>query len=112
MKIAAKGILFLTLAIGGYSIALHRDTKNINGFCSEMQSGLDVNRVAEIANKYDVGLKYVRDPTSAINEKLGVKLSDQANTWFFVVGAPMTMGEFACGVYHDNKVILSAKVME
>jgi len=75
-----------------------------------MQPGLDVRKIAEIASKYDVGFKDVRDPKSVDNEKLGSKLAGKESTWFFAVGAPATMGEHACGVYHNNKVVLSASL--
>lgn len=112
LNMIGKGVLLLALLFGGCSIALHLDMKKVDNFCSEMQAGLDVNKVAEIASKYDVGFKYVRDMTSVAKEDLGFKLRDQTNTWYFVVGAPMTMGEYACAVYHNNEVILSSKVLK
>ena len=73
-----------------------------------MQAGLDVNEIHKIADKYDVGHQNVRDPNSIKNGSLGFKQSDKENTWFFAVAAPMTIGEHACGVYHDNQVVLAA----
>ena len=101
--------MILILIFVGYIFALGRDIKKVDDFCNEMRTGLDVRKVAEIARKYDVGFKYVRDPDSVDKQSLGIKLKDKDNTWFFAVAAPLTIGEHACGVYHDNKVILSAK---
>ncbi|GAB3553638.1 hypothetical protein GCM10027343_40630 [Noviherbaspirillum agri] len=112
MKLIGKILLILALVSGAYSIALRSDIKKVDGFCSEMQAGLDINEIARIANKYDVGFREVRDQNSAANGKLGIKLSDRANTWLFVVGAPMTVGEHACGVYHNNEVVLEAKLRQ
>jgi hypothetical protein len=103
------GVLFVLLFVV-YPIALWRDIKTVDNFCAEMQPGLDVRKIAGIANKYDVGFKNIRDPKSVDNEKLGFKLTDKENTWFFAVGAPMTIGEHACGVYHNNKVVLSTSL--
>jgi hypothetical protein len=72
-----------------------------------MQPGLDVRKIAGIANHYGVGFKDVRNPKSVDDEKLGIKLEGKENTWFFCVAAPMTIGEHACCVYHNNKVVLS-----
>ena len=109
MKKAAKSLLLIFLFIAGYLLALRWDIKRVDQFCAEMRPGLDVRKVAEIANRHSVGFKYVRDPGSVDTQKLGIKLTDKENTWFFAVAAPMTVGEHACDVYHDNKVILSAK---
>ena len=98
----------LGAVISVYLFFLFQDIRKIEHFCNEMQPGLDLNEVHKIADKYDVGHKYVRDPNSAKNGSLGIKIKDKENTWFFAVAAPMTIGEHACGVYHDNKVVLSA----
>lgn len=103
----AVGILLALMII--YLFFLSRDIKKIDNFCSEMVPELDINQVHIIAEKYDVGFKSVRDPNSVKNRTLGIKVTDRENTWFFAVAAPMTIGEYACGVYHDYHVVLSAK---
>lgn len=108
LKKLAKAIAVLGVLIGVYVFFLYRDIKKIEDFCNEMQPGLDLYEVHKIADKYDVGHKHVRDPNSVKNGSLGIKIKDKENTWFFAVAAPMTIGEHACGVYHDNKVVVSA----
>jgi hypothetical protein len=108
LKKLAKAVALLGVLIGVYAFFLFRDIKKIEDFCNEMQPGLDVNEIHKIADKYDVGSQYVRDPNYIKNGSLGFKLQDKENTWFFAVAAPMTIGEHACGVYHNNKVVLSA----
>ena len=106
-----KNILyFIGAAIIIYIFLLNRDIAKVDKFCEEMKPGLDVNSVHVIANKYGVGFKNTRDTKSVESQSLGIKLEEQENTWFFVVPAPMTIGEHACGVYHNNKVILSAEI--
>ena len=108
LKKLAKAVALFGVLIIVYSFFLFRDIKKIEDFCNEMQPGLDVDEIHKIADKYDVGHQYVRDPNSIKNGSLGYKLQDKENTWFFAVAAPMTIGEHACGVYHNNKVVLSA----
>jgi hypothetical protein len=108
LKKLAKAIAVLSVLIVVYLFFLSRDIKKIDDFCNEMQPGLDVNEIHRIADKYDVGSQYVRDPNAIKNGSLGFKPQDKENTWFFAVAAPMTIGEHACGVYHNNKVVLSA----
>ncbi len=98
------------LVVSGYLIALQRDISTVNIFCSEMKAGLDVRKIAAIANKYDVGFGNIRDPKSVDNRVLGNKVSGNENVWYFVVASPMTVGEHSCGVYHNNNVVLSAKI--
>jgi len=109
LKSLFKTITALIVIFIIYGFFLIRDIKKVDNFCSEMKPGLDVNQIHLIADKYGVGFSHVRDPNSVKNQKLGIKLTDKENTWFFAVGAPMTIGEHACGVYHDNHVVLSAK---
>lgn len=101
---------FIILCVAGYMIALKRDIDSVNNFCSEMKAGLDVRSIASIADKYDVGFKNIRDPKSVDNGTLGSEVNGSLGVWFFVVASPMTVGEHACGVYHNNKVVLSSKV--
>ena len=108
LKKLAKAIAVLGVLIIVYLFFLSRDIKKIDDFCNEMQPGLDVNEIHRVADKYDVGPQYVRDPNAIKNGSLGFKPQDKENTWFFAVAAPMTIGEHACGVYHNNKVVLSA----
>ena len=108
LKKLAKATAVLGVLIGVYSFFLFRDIKKIEDFCNEMQPGLNLNEIHKIADQHDVGSQYVRDPNSIKNGSLGYKLQDKENTWFFAVAAPMTIGEHACGVYHNNKVVLSA----
>ena len=108
LKKLAKAIAVLGVLIGVYLFFVFRDIKKIDDFCSEMQPGLDVNEIHKIAEKYDVGHANVRDPNSIKNGSLGFKQAGKENTWFFAVAAPMTIGEHACGVYHDNHVVMSA----
>ncbi len=108
LKKLAKATAVLGVVIAVYLFFLFRDIRKIEDFCNEMQPGLDVNEIHKIADKYDVGSQYVRDPNYIKNGSLGFKLQDKENTWFFAVAAPMTIGEHACGVYHNNKVVLSA----
>ncbi len=108
LKKLAKATAVLGVVIAVYLFFLFRDIRKIEDFCNEMQPGLDLHEVHKIANKYDVGSQYVRDPESVINGSLGIKIKDKENTWFFVVAAPMTIGEHACGVYHDHRIVLSA----
>ncbi|QKJ67204.1 hypothetical protein HQN60_11100 [Deefgea piscis] len=104
---SAKILLAVAVLALAYLFFLNRDIRRVDGFCSEMKAGLDVNKVHVIAEKYDVGFSSVRDPDSVKTQSLGVKLDDRENTWFFAVAAPMTMGEHACGIYHNNQVVLS-----
>ncbi len=101
------GLLFILILI--YSLFLYRDIKKVDDFCSEMKPGLAVNEIANIARKHDVVFDYARKPDSVKNGTLGFKMKDRENTWFFAVGAPMTVGEHGCGVYHNNQVVLSSK---
>ena len=102
----AIGLLFIVIVI--YMYLLYRDIKKVDDFCNEMKPGLDVNEIANIARKYSVASDKARDPDSVRNGTLGFKLEDRENTWFFAVGAPMTVGEHACGVYHNGHVVLSS----
>lgn len=72
-----------------------------------MKPGLEVNKIAEIADKHNVCDRLVCDQSRIASDTLGIKMGEQ---WFFVVIAPMTMGDIGCGVYHNNKVVISAKM--
>src|ERR1700740_2102115 len=109
MKTSGKTFLIIVVGVVIYLIALKRDIQRVDDFCAEMKPGLDVHKVSEIANKYAVGFHDVRDPGSVDRGQLGVKLKDKDNTWVFGVASLMTTGEHVCDVYHDNKVIISAK---
>jgi hypothetical protein len=109
MKISSIiGLILFLLLFVGYPVALWWNIKKVDNFCIEMKPGLEVIKIADIANRYNVGFKNIRDPQSVALGKLGIKTGDQE--WVFYVPASMTMGEHACGVYHNNKVVLSAKV--
>ena len=99
------GLAILVGLVGVYFIALNSEIRRVNEFCAEMKPGLDVHRIAGIATKYDVGYPAVRDPKSVDLRSLGVKDSKEDNAWFFAVAAPMTIGDHACGVYHDYHVV-------
>lgn len=105
----ALGLLLALMLI--YLFFLVRDMKKVDDFCGEMVPGLDVSRIPLIAQKYDVGFKRIQAPDAVKNRALGIKAEDAENTWFFAVASLMTMGEHACGVYHDYRVVLSAKSM-
>jgi hypothetical protein len=98
------GVLFII----AYPFMLNRDVKAVNAFCDEMKAGLEVTRIAGIAQKHGVGFKNVRDPDSAKRGSLGIRINDRENIWFFVVAAPTTIGDHACQVYHNNQVVLRA----
>jgi hypothetical protein len=98
------------LVVSGYMIVLQRDISKVDNFCSEMHAGLDVRKIAAIASKYDVGFKNIRDPKSVDDMVLGNKVVGNKDVWFFVVASLMTVGEHGCGVYHNNKIVLSAKI--
>jgi hypothetical protein len=104
-RASVVGLVVFIGLIGAYFIALNSEIRRVNEFCEEMKPGLDVHRIASIATKYDVGFLAVRDPKSVDLRNLGVKDSKNDNIWFFGVAAPMTMGDHACGVYHDYHVV-------
>ena len=113
MKILKSLAVVLALFLGLMVIFLaimSRQTSDVNAFCNEMKPGLDVHQIPVIARKYDVVPKRVQDPDSISNRTLGSKVGGKADTWFFAVAAPTTMGEHACGVYHDYHVVLSASM--
>lgn len=109
IKALAQVVAILVVLMVVYSLVGIWDVNKVDKFCSEMTPGLDINKVHVIAEKYDVGFKYVRDPNAVKNQTLGTKVTDKENIWLFSVAAPMTMGEHACVVYHDYRVVLSAK---
>lgn len=104
--LAAFAVIFIVIPLG----IMIFDTRQVTKFCGEMTTGLDVNQIHILAEKYDVGFSNVRDPDSVKNKKLGLKISDNDNVWRFFVGVPATMGESGCAVYHDYKTIISAKL--
>jgi hypothetical protein len=104
------GLVALSALVGSYAIALHSQIHRVNQFCAEMKPGLDVHRIADIAAKYDVGFANIRDPKSVELKTLGIKDKGKDNTWFFGVAAQMTMGDHACGVYHDYNVVTSSRL--
>ena len=103
-------IAVFIIFVFAYGVFVYFDTQKVNAFCEEMKPGLEVTQIHTIAQKHDVGFESIRDPNSVKNHKLGIKLKDQKDSWFFAVAAPSTMGEHSCGVYHDNKVIISASI--
>lgn len=100
----------VALCTVAFLIVLKSNMNAVDNFCSEMKAGLDVRKIASVADKYDVGLKNIHDPKSVDSETLGSKVKDSADVWFFEVAPSMTVGEHSCGVYHNNKVVLSAKI--
>jgi hypothetical protein len=104
------GLLVLTALVGSYAIALYSQIHRVNQFCAAMRPGLDVHQIADIAKKYDVGFANIRNPNSVELRSLGIKDKKKDNTWFFGVAAPMTMGDHACGVYHDYHVVISSRL--
>jgi len=102
----------VAVVVAGYLITLKSEINSVNNFCGEMQAGLDVRKIAAIADKYDVGFKNIRDPKSVDDKTLGKKVDGNEDVWFFVVASSMTIGEHGCGVYHNNKVVLSAKISD
>ena len=108
LKKLAKASALIGVLIAVYAFFLYRDIRKIENFCNEIQPGLDVIEIHKIAGKYGVGHQNVRDRNSVKNGRLGIKIQNKESTWFFAVAAPMTIGEHACGVYHDYKVVLSA----
>lgn len=110
MKELMWAVAFVSVVAAGYWITLKRDIGAVNNFCSEMRAGLDVRQIYTIAEKYDVGLKNIRDAKSVDSGTLGNRVSGSEDVWFFVVASPMTVGEHSCGVYHNNKIVLSSKI--
>lgn len=104
------GLVALAALVGGYAIALYSQIHHVNQFCAAMKPGLDVHRIADIATKYDVGFENIRNSNSVERRILGIKDEKKDNTWFFGVAAPMTMGDHACGVYHDYHVVISSRL--
>ncbi len=110
IKALAKVVILLMFFFGVYVFLMARDVKRIDDFCAELKPGLDVNQIHVIAEKYDINSKRVRDPNAVREKRLGSNYEDE-NIWYFAVGASMTMGEHACMVHHDNKVVISAKAV-
>ena len=112
MKKLIKVMLGIATMLGGlilaYLFLLQRDIQKVDDFCKEMQPGLAVTQIPIIAQKYAVSPRGVQDPDSIKNRTLGIEIKERPNTWFFAVAAPMTVGEHACGVYHNYQVVLSA----
>jgi len=108
LRTILKLLIFIVGIFIIYSYFLNRDINKIDSFCEEMKTGLDVNQIPVIAQKYNVGFKNIKDPNSIKNRSLGIKVEEKENTWFFAVAAPMTIGEHACSVYHDYKTVISA----
>ena len=102
-----QGCLGKVVSLADYIFAMRRDVSGVRDFYSEMRPGLDVHKVAKIANKYGAGFRQVRDPSIVDNHELRSKLTGQDNTWFFAVGELTTIGKRACDVRHENKQILS-----
>ncbi|HEX5056545.1 MAG TPA: hypothetical protein VFX02_08615 [Gammaproteobacteria bacterium] len=102
--LAAAGVVLIIV----YLVLLELDIKRVDDFCNEMKPGLEVSRIPMIAQKYNVGFEAIRDPDSIKNRTLGIQDDTKTDTWFFAVGAPMTVGEHACMVYHNYQVVLSA----
>lgn len=100
--------LFVLMAV--FLFFLFQETADVNAFCEAMKPGLDVHEIPKIAQRYDVVPKRVQDPKSITDHKLGIKVGGKEDTWFFAVAAPATMGEHACGVYHDYHQVLSASL--
>jgi hypothetical protein len=103
-------VVFVVVGAASFMFVLKKDVNAVNSFCTEMLAGLDVRQISSIADKYDVGLKNIRDVKSVDSGTLGTKVSGSEDVWFFVVASPMTVGEHSCGVYHNNKVVLSSKI--
>lgn len=101
---AISGSLVVVFVI--YLFLLNRDLERVFSFCDQMQAGFDVRKVAPLAKQLDVGVGYVKDPTSVDRGELGIRASKDASTWVFAVVSPYTMGERGCFIRHDGKVVL------
>ena len=99
---AIRRLVIVLAILAVYPVALWWDIRKVEVFCEEMKPGVSVKVILELAKKYNVY------PPSIREGKLGGRVKDQKNTCFFAVSAPMTIGEHACGVYHNQKVVLSA----
>ena len=101
LKCASAAVLLLIVV--GYPTALWWDIKKVENFCADMKPGLSVAQIPALAARHHVDLRGFREG------HLGVKVDRRKDTWFIAVAAPMTIGEHACGVYHNQKVVISAR---
>ncbi len=104
-----KVLAVISIIAFTYLFFLNRDIEKVSNFCGDVTLGLNVNEINIIAKMYDVGSKSLKDPMSIKNRKLGIKKTDDDNDneYFFIVASAMTMGDYACIVYHDHETVLS-----
>jgi len=98
------GVLILFIIAACYLTLRSNDVREVKNICSEIKTGMSIGSAKKIVASYGL-LKNI-----ASNDVPGVKSSQKDGEYFWPVAANMTMGEYACIIYHDGEKVISTEM--
>ena len=102
------GLVLVLGVLVAYPLLLKHETNKVDDFCAAMRPGLQVRKIPAIAQELGVEPRYLHVANAVTRSHRGYKPSNTNNDRVLVVVAPMTVGEYVCGVHYNDKVVLRA----
>lgn len=96
------------LLLMAYSALVWWDISRVRSVCASAKPGTSVPDLWAMVRGRGLS-QYLPDPHSAYPN--GIE-GDKPGTWFFAIPAGTTMGDVACGITHDGKVIVEGRLLE
>ncbi len=98
-KIGVRSLagIAVLLCFAGYVPATFVDRQKIDNFCADVTPGLEISKLPELIEKYNVELYPGYDA-------LGKKV-DHEEEWMTGVAAITTIGQHRCTVFHNQKLV-------
>ena len=93
-------VFLLIFLFGGWVLW---DIHRVRSFCAEVQPGMPISVLLQIADKHGIGKRWIVLP--------GV-FDERENNWFIAVPAISSMGDVVCAIHHDKVNVLSARFSE
>ena len=99
LKSVCKILLGFAIWFGSYLAFLAWEIHKVSSFCADVRPGMPISSLTNLAEKHGIDQRWIR---GFFDEKKG--------DWFIYVPISATMGERACSIRHDGKVIQSARM--
>lgn len=113
MKVRWYHVTFIVVALPVMLVALYStfvwwDISRVRSVCAFAKPGVPVPQMWEKVRSRGL-VQYLLDPRSDFPN--GVD-DGKPGTWFFAIPAGTTIGDIACGITHDGKVIVEGRMLE
>jgi hypothetical protein len=106
LRVILVAVALLGLLVVAYIGYCFWDIHRIEGMCSEIRAGTTLTEARAIVTRAGLG-KYFLTLRGASAPGI---FEERSGTWVIVIPAPTTVGDIACVISHDGRIVKAAKV--